>query len=256
MESDDRGAAELRARFVAERGFWNATLEQVLAVDAEFFAAYLDLSAVPARTGPLDAKVKELVFVAIDAAATHLDADGLRIHIARALDAGASQAEIVETLQLTATLGIHAANIGVPLLLTALDEAGRRPAPEPLSARQEELKAQFTATRGYWHEFWDGILELDPEFFAAYLAYSAHPWHHGVLEPKVKELIYIAFDAAATHLYVPGLKLHIDNALGYGATAAEVMEVLEIATGLGMKAVTTGIPILMDELARRGIAAD
>ena len=35
-------------------------------------------------------------------------------------------------------------------------------------------------------------------------------------------------DAAATHLYVPGLKLHMRNALRYGATTGELMEVLEM----------------------------
>ena len=44
---------------------------------------------------------------------------------------------------------------------------------------------------------------------------------------KVKELVYCAFDAAATHLYKPGLKLHMKNVLMYGGTAEEIMEVLE-----------------------------
>ena len=46
-------------------------------------------------------------------------------------------------------------------------------------------------------------------------------------DPKVKELVYCAFDVASTHLWLPGLKLHIRNALGYGATPTEVMEVIE-----------------------------
>src|SRR5919199_1364104 len=76
---------------------------------------------------------------------------------------------------------------------------------------EKELKARFEKSRGYWHEFFNGVLELDADFFEAYLDFSAHPWNAGVLQPKVKELIYIAFDAAATHMFLPGLKLHIDN---------------------------------------------
>ena len=34
-----------------------------------------------------------------------------------------------------------------------------------------------------------------------------------LLEPKVKELIYIAFDTAATHLYA-GAQAHMQNAIG------------------------------------------
>jgi len=92
------------------------------------------------------------------------------------------------------------------------------------------------------------MLELDPELFAAYLDFSALPWRSGVLEPKVKELIYIAFDAAATHLYAPGLKLHMRNAVRLGATTEEIVEVLELASLLGMHAATVGAPILAEEL--------
>jgi alkylhydroperoxidase/carboxymuconolactone decarboxylase family protein YurZ len=101
-----------------------------------------------------------------------------------------------------------------------------------LTPRQQEIKDEFI------------MLELDPELFAAYTEFSSHPWHHGTLEPKVKEFVYIAFDTAATHLYVKGLKLHIENAIGYGATAQEILEVMEIASVLGIHAVTSAAPIL------------
>jgi alkylhydroperoxidase/carboxymuconolactone decarboxylase family protein YurZ len=135
-------------------------------------------------------------------------------------------------------------------LLAALDAAGVRGEPPALTSRQDELKQAFEENRGYWNPFWDGVLELDPDFFAAYLQYSSIPWRQGVLEPKVKELIYIAFDAAATHMFVPGLKLHIENAIGLGATAAEIMEVFELASVLGINTLTTGVPILLEELER------
>ena len=71
-----------------------------------------------------------------------------------------------------------------------------------------------------------------------------------MLEPKVKELIYTAFDASATHLYVPGLRQHIRNALALGATTDEVMEVFEIASVIGIHTCTMGVPILVEELER------
>ena len=36
--------------------------------------------------------------------------------------------------------------------------------------------------------------------------------------------MYCAFDAAATHLYVPGLKLHMKNVLKYGGTPEEIAD--------------------------------
>ena len=75
------------------------------------------------------------------------------------------------------------------------------------------------------------------------------PWRHGPLPPKVKEFIYIAIDAATTHLYEPGLRQHIQNALRHGATAEEIMEVYELTSVLGIHACTLGVPVLLEELS-------
>jgi alkylhydroperoxidase/carboxymuconolactone decarboxylase family protein YurZ len=240
---------EIKEEFIRVRGTWSETWEGVLRLDPEFLLAYLDFSAVPWRSGVLDPKVKELIYIAVDANATHMFLPGVRQHIRAALELGVTPAEIMEVLELSATLGIHAMNIGVPILVEVLTEKGLRNGPAPLTEEQESLKADFTKTRGYWHSFWDEMLELDPEMFAAYTAFSSVPWRTGTLEPKVKEFIYIAFDTAATHLYVKGLKLHIENAIGYGATPKEILEVMEIASVLGIHGVLASVPILLEEAA-------
>jgi alkylhydroperoxidase/carboxymuconolactone decarboxylase family protein YurZ len=241
---------DVKARFIEVRGTWSEAWEAVVRLDPDFLEAYLRFSAVPWRHGPLPRKVKEFIYIAIDANATHMYLPGVRQHIKAALDHGATGAEIMEVLELTATLGIHAMNVGMPVLAEVLSELGRLPAPE-LDARQREIKEEFTRVRGYWHSSWDETLQFAPELLAAYLEFSAVPWRGGTLEPKVKEFIYIAFDVAATHLYRTGLKIHVANALGYGATPEEITEVMEIAAVLGVHAVTTSAPLLAEELAAR-----
>ena len=49
-------------------------------------------------------------------------------------------------------------------------------------------------------------------------------------------------------MYEPGLRVHIQNALRYGATVAEILEVYQIVAALGVHTVTVGVPILMDAL--------
>jgi alkylhydroperoxidase/carboxymuconolactone decarboxylase family protein YurZ len=120
-----------------------------------------------------------------------------------------------------------------------------------MTLRQEEVKARFIEVRGTWSEAWEAVVRLDPDFLEAYLEFSAVPWRHGPLPAKVKEFIYIAFDVAATHLYRQGLKIHVANALGYGATPEEITEVMEIAAVLGVHAVTASAPLLAEELAAR-----
>jgi len=242
---------EIKSAFIAARGSWGEPWETTLQIDPEFVAAYLKLYLVPWKKNHLSPKFKELCYLAISGAATHLYIPGIRAHTRQALAYGATPQEILEVLELAATLGIHAMNIGVPILVEVLVERGRTE-PTPLSDHQQELKAQFTKTRGYWHDFWNEMLELDPEMFEAYTEFSSVPWRTGTLTPAEKELIYISYDIAATHLYMPGTKLHIRNALNHGATTGEILEVMELASVLGIHAVTTGVPILTEELARLG----
>jgi alkylhydroperoxidase/carboxymuconolactone decarboxylase family protein YurZ len=244
----DQRKKDLRDQFIEARGFWSPIWEGLLEQDPDFFASYLAFSSVPWRQGPLEPKVKEFIYIAVDAAATHLFVPGIRLHIRQALVHGATAQEIMEVIELTSTLGIHAANIGVPILVEELEASGQT-IDRTLSERQEEIKAEFTRKRGYWNAFWDDMLALDPEFFAAYTQFSSVPWVSGTLEPKVKELIYTAFDVSATHLYVSGLRQHIRNALDYGATREEIMEVIELASVIGIHAANVGVPILIEELA-------
>ena len=236
----------MRAEFESVHGYWNEAVDDVRRLDPVFFRAYLDLSTVAEQARALEPKVRQFVRIAIAGAATHLFVPGLRRHLARAVELGATDAELMEVFELTATLGIHAANAGVPILLEVLAETGAAPDVFQLDERQQALKADFERNRGYWNPIWDGVLKLSPDFFEAYLEFSSVPWKHGVLEPKVKELIYCAFDVSSTHLWLPGLKLHIRNALGYGATPTEIMEVIQIASVLGTDTFEYAMPALRE----------
>ncbi|GAP90937.2 putative carboxymuconolactone decarboxylase protein [Rosellinia necatrix] len=235
--------------------------KSLLHIDPGFFAASLSLASVPRRKSHLSRKEQALISLAVDCAATHLYAPGIREHVMGATREGASRDEILEVIELSSTLGIHACNIGVPLLVEVLKEEGKYldDITRPFDETQQRLQREFTAKRGYWHTFWEDFLRLDPEFFAGYLEFSSLPWvkhvdgvmeqGKGALEPKIKELVYCAFDAASTHLYVPGLKLHMRNALGYGATPQEILEVLELATLLSLHTAHVAAPII-EELTK------
>ena len=41
-----------------------------------------------------------------------------------------------------------------------------------MDERRRRMREEFIDARGYWNAFWDGLLELDPDFFAAYLEFS------------------------------------------------------------------------------------
>lgn len=254
MDAEPDRGNQLKDEFVRARGYWSELWDDTLRLDPDFFESYLDFSSVPWRKGVLEPKVRELIYVAIDVSTTHLYDPGTRIHMRNALRHGATQEELMEVLQLTSVLGIHSATSGVPILIEELKAAGREdelPAAE-LGEREQQLKDEFTRNRGYWSEVWDSVLRLSPDFFEAYMKFSSVPWKNGPLEPKVKEFIYIAIDVATTHLYDPGTRIHIRNALGYGATAKEIMEIFELVSVLGIHSITSGVPILVEEARSAG----
>ncbi|MEQ9258247.1 MAG: carboxymuconolactone decarboxylase family protein [Roseovarius sp.] len=253
MTTINERKTKLKEDFTRNRGYWSDFWDGLLDLNPDFFEAYLPFSSIPWTPGVLEPKVKEFIYIAIDASTTHLYEPGLRIHLQNALKYGATKEEIMEVYQLTSVLGMHTCTLGVPALLDEMRKAGRGDELEiELTDEQKTLKETFIRNRGYWSDFWDGLLALAPEFFEAYLRFSSIPWTPGVLEPKVKEFIYIAIDASTTHLYEPGLRIHIQNALKYGATKEEIMEVYMLTSVLGMHTCTLGVPALLDELEKAG----
>lgn len=116
--------------------------------------------------------------------------------------------------------------------------------------RKQRLKDAFRASRGYFDEIWDEIISLDLDFFEQYERFSSVPWHHGALDPKTKELIAIGLNASVTHMYMPGVRSHIRQALKFGATKDEIMEVFQLVSVLGVHSLTVGLPIFVEELKR------
>lgn len=248
----------LKAEFIENRGYWFPFWQQVLEMSPDFFEAYCNFSSVPWKTGPLEPKVKEMIYVAMDIATTHLYLSGTRIHMANALKHGATKEELMEVLQIVSVLGIHSMTEGLPILIDELGKADMAGDLEALELDESTLayKQEFIDNRGYWMPIWESLLKLSPDFFKAYLDLSSVPWKTGVLAPKIKEFIYIAIDISTTHLFLAGTRIHIRNALGYGATKEEIMEVIALVSVCGIHSTTEGVPILVQELERFAKAAE
>jgi alkylhydroperoxidase/carboxymuconolactone decarboxylase family protein YurZ len=248
---------KLKQEFIANRGYWSPIWDDVLDLSPDYFQAYCDLSSVPWKQGVLAPKVKEFVYIAIDAATTHLYNTGTRIHIANALRHGATREELMEVLMIASVLGIHTMTESVPILMDVLKAAGKDPklSRRKLTPEQQRIKAEFERNRGFWPEVFEPVLHFAPAYFKAYTDLSSAPWKMGHLEPKVRELLYVAIDASTTHLYNAGTRTHMLNALRLGATAEEIMEVLMLTSVLGVHTITESVPILVEEVAKAGKAA-
>ena len=104
--------------------------------------------------------------------------------------------------------------------------------------------------KGDWNPLWEQFREIDPDFLEAYLAFRSLPQSQGPLQQKYKELILIAINAATTHLYGPGVRRHIQNALRAGASMEEILETIQLTTVMGIHSCNLAIPILMEEVSK------
>lgn len=249
--SDDLMAAI--GDFKASGGRWPSTFDDLAKDSPEFARAVLRFLALSHSNPRLDSKTAAFIQVALAASVTNLDPTGLRHSLGRAFELGASREELLEVLALVSVLGIHSATVNVPIVVDELRAGGNPLDLNDLDSVRRVLADRYLSGRRYWDffrevfgEFIDGLLVLDPEMFEAFMEFTQVPWQMGHLEGKVKELIYVAIDVATTHLYTDGARFHIRNALAFGATPDELLEVIEIATVLSFRSLELALPMMRE----------
>jgi alkylhydroperoxidase/carboxymuconolactone decarboxylase family protein YurZ len=72
------------------------------------------------------------------------------------------------------------------------------------------------------------------------------PAKPGTLDPRTRALIYVALYSSPTLIEPAELRQHVRRAIALGATARDLLDVVQMASGIGLHAFTTGIPLLVD----------
>jgi alkylhydroperoxidase/carboxymuconolactone decarboxylase family protein YurZ len=107
-------------------GSWNPNWEPLAELDPAWTEKFMAMGITPMVSGVLDAKTVEFISIAVDASCTHMYAPGVRRHIRKALELGATKEEITAVLQCVSVLGIHSMSIAAPILLDELASASAR----------------------------------------------------------------------------------------------------------------------------------
>lgn len=242
---------EIKSKFVEGVGYWNDKYDLVLQLDPDWFDTFRKLAAHPHNKGNLDAKERELILISVNCAVTHLHTEAVRVHVRNAMEFGATFEEILEVFHRKSGTGIHAISVGIPILK---EEAGLPDDhSEETVKKHEEFREKYREERGYWNDSREDLLQMDHEFLDHYTEMSSYPFRHGPLSLKMKEYVSIANNASTTHLYTPGLRTHIRNALELGATRDELVEVLELVSYLGIQTQADCGPILVEEARKKGL---
>lgn len=116
-----------------------------------------------------------------------------------------------------------------------------------------DTRSRYEERMGPWPDLLDPLIDASTDLASAAVDYMRVPFERGHLDAKLRQFILIAVNASTTHLYEPALRIHIRNALAFGATSEEIIEVYELTSVLGIHTCTMGIPVLSSELADAGI---
>lgn len=112
----------IKEYFLAERGYWSDFLEDMVRFCPALMQAYVAYSLLPYRRGALDPKMREFVFIAIDAQTTHIYSLGIKAHIRQALKLGGTANEIAQILALSAGLGFYTLTTAFPIIADILPD--------------------------------------------------------------------------------------------------------------------------------------
>lgn len=188
-----------------------------------------------AEGAPLAPLTSALISLGVAASVTSLDTDRVRYAIEGALGSGASIGQVQETVALVSGLGVHSLMVSLPMIADRAREDGTL-GDGPLDPARQALWDRYVGEDPYWASFetdvpgfLDAMLRLSPDQFTAFFTFCAVPWKSGTVRARDKELIALASDAAPTHRFLPGFKLHLRNALALGVGKRAILDTLDLA---------------------------
>jgi alkylhydroperoxidase/carboxymuconolactone decarboxylase family protein YurZ len=254
--ASEGGAAKVSATEQATSP-WDAALGKLWEWDPAWAEQCVKMTTNPWTEGVLRTKFIELVCIGLNAARTNLNPDGTRRHIRAAIAAGANREEILFVLKSASVMSIHSCSFAAPILLEEADagrlqDTGARRLQRLQKAGEATAAIEKMKAIGQWNEEWDPLLFFAPVWIDQYMAICGALYATSVFSPKELELLSVALDASYTHMYGPGTRRHIKNALRAGATIEEIIEVLKLCVIQGVQACNLGVPILEEELERNG----
>ena len=192
-------------------------------------------AAMPAGQ-PLEALAKALITLAAAVSVTALDRSAIDAAIGQALDCGATIAQVQEIIALSSGLGVHSLMVSSATVLAEAAKRGLADPATPLDRQQQSLWDEHVGQDSFWESFseempgfLEAMLRLSPDIFVGFFGYCAIPWRSGTVRAWIKELAALACDAAPSHRFRPGFRVHLKNAIKLGVGRTAIFQALDIA---------------------------
>ncbi len=237
--SSDNTRDGIKARFIAERGYWRPWVDVMLQVSPGFVAQYASYAGYPARTGPLTVRMVELIYVALDASSSHLFESGLTTHMGKALEAGATQNDIFDVLHLVTVQGMASVCQAADILaeLTGV-HAGGDVAIEvaidaALQTRIDRLGASHALALA-------SVARLDAGYATALLDFIEQGRPGDGLSDAERSLVQLALHACFTALNPAAVRQVITVALSQGVSRPELLQAIQLGAHLAVHGTALG----------------
>ena len=110
-----------------------------------------------------------------------------------------------------------------------------------------QAEAALERIYGQAHAAFAAVVEMDPAIVEGMVEMADAVDKRGALTPRERSLISLALAASPTHLKADQTRMHIADALRKGATKAEICEVLELASVLGIHGFIPGVLLILEK---------
>lgn len=232
----DAERSQIKEFFVAERGYWRPWTETMLQACPGFVQQYARYAGYPARIGPLTERMVELIYVGLDASSSHLFESGLHTHMKRALEAGATQADIFDVLHLVAVQGVASACQAADILAGFTDLTDVAAIDEQLQARIDRLGSAHALALG-------AVARLDPGYARVLLDFVEHGRPSGGLNPGERSLVQLALHACFTAFNPEAIRKIVTTALAQELSPAELLQAIQLGAHLAVHGTALGASV-------------
>lgn len=229
----DAAREEIKALFIAERGYWRPWTDTMLQVSPGFVQQYAHYAGYPARTGPLTERIVELIYVGLDSSSAHLFESGLHTHMKRALEVGATQNDIFDVLHLVAVQGLAGVCQAADILFEFTGTAETPAVDEVLQARIDQLGTAHALAL-------TSVARLDPGYAEALLDFVEQGRPGAGLTSAERSLVQLALHACFTAFNPGAIRQILATALSQDLTPAELLQAIQLGAHLAVHGTALG----------------
>jgi alkylhydroperoxidase/carboxymuconolactone decarboxylase family protein YurZ len=199
------------------------------------------------NSGPVSRKMRHLIWVAVDLVTTHLYPRGAGVHAQVALKEGATVREVIEAIEIASSVSSGGYGACLPIVISAARENNGT---NSATSRPVEggLRKTLEMRLGYWEEWMGLALAVSPVHFETMVALQCPEPETAGLDAKSRELILMAGNACPAILNREGVERHAGRAARLGATETELVQVLQLANGIGLHPISEGVMAAWEHL--------